>query len=160
MRLCAQCRYDLQGLPAGPCPECGQRFDPADDATFYIRTNWYERPWFTGLCVATVLLPLHCWLMLHLTWVVARLSLGYWPRPSLDDPKGIAVIGPLLWATLILIVLMPLALAGLWVLPMIALSRGRWMRAAVQLFAGVMLITIGIALLRWDPFDVAVWFMD
>lgn len=25
---CARCGYDLTGLQAGDCPECGQRFDP------------------------------------------------------------------------------------------------------------------------------------
>lgn len=25
---CPHCTYDLRGLPAGPCPECGRPFDP------------------------------------------------------------------------------------------------------------------------------------
>lgn len=32
---CRGCTYDLQGLPAGVCPECGRAFDPADPATFW-----------------------------------------------------------------------------------------------------------------------------
>ncbi len=28
--LCPACAYDLRGLPAGTCPECGHAFDPAE----------------------------------------------------------------------------------------------------------------------------------
>jgi hypothetical protein len=31
----------------------------------------------------------------YATWLAGRISLGYWPRPSLDDPKGI--IGFWMW---------------------------------------------------------------
>ena len=33
-RYCAACCYDLRELPAGPCPECGRPFDPAQPDTF------------------------------------------------------------------------------------------------------------------------------
>ena len=33
---CTSCQYDLAGLEAGACPECGRRFDPGDPATFGI----------------------------------------------------------------------------------------------------------------------------
>jgi hypothetical protein len=32
---CRGCTYDLLGLPAGVCPECGRAFDPADPSTFW-----------------------------------------------------------------------------------------------------------------------------
>lgn len=32
--FCRGCGYDLHGLPASRCPECGAGFDPADAATF------------------------------------------------------------------------------------------------------------------------------
>ena len=32
--LCGRCDYDLRGLEAGLCPECGRRFDPRDERSF------------------------------------------------------------------------------------------------------------------------------
>ena len=37
MRYCRSCQYDLAGLDAGRCPECGRPFDPADPKTFERR---------------------------------------------------------------------------------------------------------------------------
>lgn len=31
---CKDCRYDLRGLEADRCPECGREFDPADARTY------------------------------------------------------------------------------------------------------------------------------
>jgi hypothetical protein len=36
---CFQCRYELSGLPAGVCPECGRRFDPADPGSYRLRPS-------------------------------------------------------------------------------------------------------------------------
>ena len=32
--FCLQCGYDLFGLEAGACPECGRRFDPTDPSSY------------------------------------------------------------------------------------------------------------------------------
>lgn len=118
------------------------------------------RRWLLGLSLAATMLPLLCWLSLHLTWLVAMLALGHQPRPSIDDPKDIAAIIPFYWATLILMMLSPLAI-GVLVLPLAAaLLHLRWRRAALLTCVGMLSIVIGIALLRRDPFDVWVWFMD
>lgn len=41
---CLHCGYRLIGLEAGPCPECGRRFDPAVPSSFDSK-----RPWPQGL---------------------------------------------------------------------------------------------------------------
>jgi len=33
-RYCRDCGYDLYGLEASHCPECGRGFDPDEPATF------------------------------------------------------------------------------------------------------------------------------
>jgi len=50
--LCRKCEYDLHGLAAGICPECGARFDPNDAATYRIRKR--RRFWKPLLAVAIV----------------------------------------------------------------------------------------------------------
>jgi hypothetical protein len=160
MRLCIRCRYDLRDLPAGPCPECGQRFDPADARTYLTSSEASASRWLFGLSLAAALLPLLCWLSLHLTWLVAILALGHQPRPSIDDPKDIAAIVPFYWLTLILMMLSPLAIGGLLLLPLSALSRHQWRRIALRACLAVFAIVLGVALLRWDPVNAGVWFMD
>ncbi len=157
MRHCARCHYDLRDLPAGLCPECGRVFDPADEATYLARVGWLQTRWPVVLSLTATILPLLCWLMMQLTWLLATLCLGHRPRPSMDDPKSIAAIAPFYLATLMLI---PLALAGAMAMPLIACVHRTWRRAVVLGGVGVALIVIGIGLLRWDPFDVAEWFMD
>ena len=38
---CRSCRYGLEGLNAGRCPECGLPFDPTDPATY---VDWRYKP--------------------------------------------------------------------------------------------------------------------
>lgn len=160
MRLCTRCHYDLRDLPAGPCPECGRDFDPADERTYITGPDARAARWLNRACLTVTMLPLFCWLMMQVTWLLAMLSLGHRPRPSIDDPKDIAAITPFYWATLILLILMPLAIGGLLVLPLSALSQHRWRRMALPMCVGGLSIVLGVTLLRWDPFDVSVWFMD
>ena len=43
---CRSCRYELSGIPAGSCPECGRPFSP-DDPRSYVRLP--HRALFQGL---------------------------------------------------------------------------------------------------------------
>lgn len=56
--FCKRCGYCLRGLVRGPCPECGQPFDPQDPSTF-DRYPW-RFPWdavtAAVLSVATVVM--------------------------------------------------------------------------------------------------------
>lgn len=160
MRLCIRCGYDLRDLPAGLCPECGQRFDPTDARTYLTSSEARASKWLLRLSLTAVLLPIACWLSLHLTWLVATVALGHRPRPSMNDPADIPAIIPFYWATLILMMLSPLALGGLLLLPLIGLSRHQWRRIVQRACLAVFAIVLGVALLRWDPVNAGVWFLD
>ncbi|MDG2020403.1 MAG: hypothetical protein P8J59_00480 [Phycisphaerales bacterium] len=60
---CRDCQYDLSGLKAGPCPECGRRFDPADPASFAAESG-FEHRWRQvkiGATLAVLLAALVVW---------------------------------------------------------------------------------------------------
>ncbi|MDG1359963.1 MAG: hypothetical protein P8P71_05930 [Phycisphaerales bacterium] len=60
---CHGCQYDLTGLAAGACPECGRRFDPADPATF-AAANGFEhrrRQVVIGMAAAGLLAAMVVW---------------------------------------------------------------------------------------------------
>ena len=97
------------------------------------------------------------------TWCVGRLCLGYWPRPSLDDPKsiGLWVDIPYCHAMGLLMVGLPAFGAGVGYL-LYRAFRDRDRRRALLLqsaFSTVALIT-SILVLRQDPLGVVTWFMD
>lgn len=71
---CRSCRYDLAGLAAGPCPECGVLFDPSNPETF----TDLRAP--RGIIIASLLLAAFPWasvLAMYGAWCVGRLHLGY-----------------------------------------------------------------------------------
>lgn len=100
---------------------------------------------------------------LFTTWGAARLSLGHWPRPSLDDPKQIGG-----WFDV------PYTLTGFLVIPgLVAFifcvaaliyqaCRRPLQRARLLTTAAVsLLFTLAAELyLRWDPLRIGEWFMD
>ncbi len=47
---CSKCAYLLRGLPEPVCPECGQRFDPSDSASFTLAPRW--RRWIRPIAIA------------------------------------------------------------------------------------------------------------
>ena len=54
--LCRDCQYDLSGLGAGPCPECGRRFDPGDPASFVTESGFEHRQRQVWIGVAAAVL--------------------------------------------------------------------------------------------------------
>ena len=61
--LCRGCQYDLSGLSAGPCPECGRCFDPGDPASFVTGSGFEhrQRQVWIGVAAAAVLAALVAW---------------------------------------------------------------------------------------------------
>ena len=101
----------------------------------------------------------------YVTWLAGRLSLGYWPRPSLDDPKqiegGLMAVSYTTTAILVSIGVPAFCLVSL-VAALVCIVRkpeGRTSRTtelavAVILSAGFVLFAL------WDPQSVVVWFFD
>ncbi len=99
---------------------------------------------------------------IYVTWICAKFALGRWPRPYLDDPKSIEIIGiPCLIAQLILL-LLPIISGVLVFSPVYAWVRASPDRKARTLhaFVGLAFIAVAIAALRWDPLRVTEWFFD
>ncbi len=97
------------------------------------------------------------------TWTAGRLSLGYWPRPSLDDPKS---IGPLVdffyrGTELLLILGLPLFLTALLALVGRAVTHRPERRPlSLVLFTALTSFCAVLLLLRWDPLQVMRWYAD
>jgi hypothetical protein len=97
------------------------------------------------------------------TWCLGRLCLGYWPRPSLDDPKSIG-----LWVDVsyyhavgLLVLGLPAFGAGIAHLLYQAI-RDREKRRALflQCLCSTAALMTALLLLRQDPLGVTNWFMD
>lgn len=92
------------------------------------------------------------------TWVAARLTLGHWPRPSLDDPKsiGFQVDVPYNITGALLVFGLPI-FAGAILALVWGGSRDAMERRSLAAVAGVALIAMVavIALIRWDPWALS-----
>jgi hypothetical protein len=116
---CLGCGYSLAGLPAGPCPECGRRFDPADPATV-------ARPgYLIWRKLASARPPRSLLLIVSLILIPCFLALGN-PTGMVSDWAAMA-IGLLVFAT-ILIWTIPFAchLLGRCVLLGARIRQPRW----------------------------------
>jgi len=113
------------------------------------------------LCGYPLLLPSS----FYATWVAGRLALGYWPRPSLDDPKSIE--GGLMWFSyLVTMVLMfvgvPLfcfAVAAAALACIFRKPQG-WSYQLLELLAALVLLVGFVLFARWDPHSVVEWYFD
>jgi len=115
------------------------------------------------ILVYPVLLPA----ALYGTWLIAGLSLGRWPRPSIDDPKYINMVVScahsfaLFLGTVGLLIYAVLAVFALgWGLLRCILKRPHGMRLAVYAFLSMVLLVVAIRFVYWDPLSVFNWFMD
>ena len=116
------------------------------------------------ILVYPVLLPA----ALYVTWLIAGLSLGRWPRPSIDDPDSINMVVSCARSFVLFFLVMVglptyavLAVFSLgWGLLRCILKRPHGMRLAVCAFLSMVLLVVAIRFVYWDPLSVFNWFLD
>ena len=160
---CRTCRYDLRGLDAVTCPECGAAFDPRDPET-YFKTR-HERPasfWFALVCLLGCAGPFIELGLIHLALVAARVSLGRWPqRFGMDDPKDLTGIGAAAYYLASLgFFLVPMSLAFVLVGVTMYAVRGHARRGVMFIVVAAVSWAAAIVIARMDPARAMVWFMD
>src|SRR5262245_53888215 len=99
--FCGQCGYPVTGLPTSTCPECG--CDRREVEPVNIRPGKFH-PAVQAVLLAPLYLPVLLMVAVLSSTVAARVVLGHWPRPMLDDPGRIG-IGPFFELTKLVLVL-------------------------------------------------------
>jgi len=113
------------------------------------------------LCAYPVLMALS----FYVTWAVGRLTLGYWPRSSLDDPKQIGgVLMELSYFStgMGMMIGFPVFCALLIILGVVCLFWRREDRGwrLLELVVAVVLMAGFFGFARWDPHSVVEWYFD
>ncbi len=119
--FCRACQYELGGLEAGRCPECGRRFDPVDPKSFRRRRS--GPVWLMGIGFACVV------------GLVA--ILGFWAA-LLPDYGGSrhAAFG----------VLLAIGLVGGVTAAVLGAMNRSWLGRVPLLFIGVLCVWLGLFL--------------
>src|SRR5262245_60167127 len=88
---CFGCGYELRGLPAGACPECGRAFNPSDPQTFgdapprwnpaRVIVVWSQRAFYVAVAS-----PWMVFVFSNLALILARLERGHWPNRMGGQP--------------------------------------------------------------------------
>lgn len=162
---CLGCDYDLSGLAAGPCPECGRRFDPADVSSIGDepgagrRGRWAKRLEIGVVAAGAV--PLVAGVFAHATLALARVSLGHWPsRAFWDNATSTGLMDVMGGVSAILWLLsIPALFVMLIKIPILA-GHGAPRRLARGAVIGVGMWALGFALILWDPARAWVWIFD
>lgn len=101
-------------------------------------------------------------LALATTWIAGRISLGYWPRPSLDDPGQIGILVDIphtITCLLIILGLPAFSIGILWMLCEALREKSRKANLSTSALAALFMIT-AILIIQLDPLGIASWFMD
>ncbi len=108
--------------------------------------------------------PLVLVVSLYLCRGLARLRLGHWPRPMLDDPAslGLAVHLCCGWVGFLMVVGLPLSLVlhGAWVLLYVTEPAAREKRLRIAEIVALVLLVIVVWFLRADPHGMTTWYFD
>jgi len=102
-------------------------------------------------------------LALYATFLAGRVSLGHWPRASLDDPKFIGAWVPVPYTItwiLLFVGLPAFAVVVLGILYRAYCDATR--RKGLLLVSALSIVCMfaAILVLRWDPLGVVEWYMD
>ena len=162
---CIDCEYELQGLQAGCCPECGRAFDPGDASSYVqrgelMRTRWLSRLLGRGIlaCGCVPLLANGCGFA---SLIAARASLGRWPhRGGADDPKSISGVATISMVAMLLLFASFMIPCVMSVLMVMLSAQGAKIRAGQIALVGFVLWLIGILVFWWDPAEVWRWIAD
>lgn len=94
------------------------------------------------------------------TWLIAWISLGHMPRPSLDDPKSIGPVVDVFYiGTFFVLSAFPGALLIGVVAELFATSKS-WIKRLGWTAILLLIWAATIAFLRMDPFRVGEWLID
>lgn len=158
---CLGCGYDLRGLGETRCPECGRAFDPRVRATYGPGDSARRDRRLVRWGVVAAIWPLVAVGLVHLARVGARLTLGRWPRPSIDDPKTIGpAVDALHFGAALALMLCDAALLAGTVLVLIALVNRRWRAGLIMIGLAAAGWTAALGLGRLDPGGAIEWFLD
>lgn len=159
--FCLGCNYPLRGLSASTCPECNRAFCATDPTTFRESldiSTLFEKTLLW--CIGLTLLP---WFIGLACACIAYITLGYWPRPMQDDPKGIAVVSFIQPVFLISFVVGFAAwsmLIGFAMLMARLAYRERSSRPLAFAVSALACVVLAVVLLRTDPFSILNWLND
>lgn len=103
-------------------------------------------------------------LSFYATWLAGRVSLGYWPQSSIDDPKFIE--GFWMWIYFIPWILhvvgFPLALmvGAASVSISILEDSPEWKTRLIEVIVGIGVLVLTFTFIAWDPHKVVEWYLD
>ena len=116
-----------------------------------------------ALRIYTLTYPFAVEASLFATWFAARLRLGHWPRPSIDDPGQIGgwFDIPMGITGILLIAGFPAFIVAVGALFYRALrAPSERVRLLTTASVAVLLMAAEVLFARWDPLRIGDWFMD
>ena len=96
----------------------------------------------------------------YFTWLVAWLTLGHPPRPSLDDPSQIsAAVSTVYFVSGLLLLSLPVLVIAGAIVQVVVTGRSLVVRVTYAVIS--FFVSVGtILFLRLDPYDVVYWYFD